>query len=59
MFFKSLFFLLVFFASGLVECDAYQYYPDNYDYFRAQAGYNHNTLTGFDGWIITTADMNI
>lgn len=39
--------------------DAYQYYPDNYDYFRAQAGYNHNTLTGFDGWIITTADMNI
>lgn len=39
--------------------DAFQYYPDNYYYFRAEAGYNHNTLTGWDGWMVTTADLEI
>lgn len=40
--------------------DAFQYYPDNFDYFRAEAAYNHNTLFGsWDGWIVTTADLKL
>ena len=40
--------------------DAYQYYPDNYDYFRAEAAYNHYTLlNSWDGWIFTTAEISI
>lgn len=38
--------------------DAYQYYPDIYSYYRAEAGYNHKTsFNEYDGWLITTADM--
>lgn len=40
--------------------DAFQYYPDHYDYYRAEAAYNHKTsLFDYDGWIFTTADLKL